>query len=102
MQPLEVRGFVTFALGPDLLSRFINLVLWMLMSVKYVTMLHMTTKSLLPRVPHLLVNVRQCGGPCMPTAGRSTAGAHPPLQHLFHSVSLLRLKALGCMAGMLC
>ncbi|KAI3431554.1 hypothetical protein D9Q98_004603 [Chlorella vulgaris] len=55
-QPLEVRGFVTFALGPDLLSRFINLVLWMLMSVKYVTVLHMTTKSLLPRVPHLLVN----------------------------------------------
>lgn len=57
VQPLHPHSFISFAFGPDLLSRFINLVLWALMTVKSVVALHLGTKSLLPRLPHLLVNV---------------------------------------------
>ncbi|EFN52920.1 hypothetical protein CHLNCDRAFT_138505 [Chlorella variabilis] len=56
VQPLHPHSFISFAFGPDLLSRFINLVLWALMTVKSVVALHLGTKSLLPRLPHLLVN----------------------------------------------
>ncbi|KAL4440260.1 hypothetical protein ABPG75_003261 [Micractinium tetrahymenae] len=51
----RVRGFISFAFQPDLLSRFINFVMWALMTVKYVTTLHNSSKSLLPRLPHLLI-----------------------------------------------
>lgn len=30
----HVRGFISFALGADFLSRFINFVMWLLMTVK--------------------------------------------------------------------
>ncbi|PSC67659.1 methyltransferase type 11 isoform A [Micractinium conductrix] len=53
---LRVRGFISFAFGPDLLSRLVNLMMWLLMTVKYVITLHVSTKSLLPRLPHLLVS----------------------------------------------
>lgn len=98
----KVHGFISFAFQPDLLSRFINFVMWILMTgtmtwriatqgivagggqgpalisvqcssspglvlqrflwhpaVKYVTTLHNSTKSLLPRLPHLLIAVRR-------------------------------------------
>ncbi|KAL4427343.1 hypothetical protein ABPG77_003252 [Micractinium sp. CCAP 211/92] len=51
----KVHGFISFAFQPDLLSRFINFVMWILMTVKYVITLHNSTKSLLPRLPHLLI-----------------------------------------------
>ncbi len=57
LQGLRPHSFISFAFGPDLLSRFINLVLWALMIVKSVVALHLGTKSLLPRLPHLLVSV---------------------------------------------
>jgi hypothetical protein len=31
---LHVRGFISFAFGPDLLSRFVNFVMWLLMTCK--------------------------------------------------------------------
>ncbi|KAI7837872.1 hypothetical protein COHA_008359 [Chlorella ohadii] len=53
----HVRGFISFALGSDFLSRFISFTMWILMTVKYVIVLHQSTKALLPRLPHLLVKM---------------------------------------------
>ena len=50
-------GFISFGFGPDPLGRLVNLVMWALMTVKYIISLHISTKRLLPRLPHLLVNV---------------------------------------------
>lgn len=64
MQRLQVHGFISFALGTDLLSRFLNLVMFLLMVVKYLGVMHMNTKKLLPRLPHLLVSVSTCAMGC--------------------------------------